>query len=100
MVNPVDLQTVIVRGVDVSSTVSQQVNAQIALAHLTNVQMIQKTEQQLRTVNPREGVEQKTIGSSTEERSSSSFYRPRARRNVSAQDLREGEKGTILDVRL
>uniref|UniRef100_A0A832I827 Uncharacterized protein n=1 Tax=Pseudothermotoga hypogea TaxID=57487 RepID=A0A832I827_9THEM len=100
MVNPVDLQTMIVRGVDVSSTASQQVNAQIALAHLTNVQMLQKSTQQSRTVNPREGVEQKTVGSSTEERSSSSFYRPSSRRNVPVNETHEPEKGTILDVRL
>ncbi len=100
MVNPVDLQTVIVRSVDVSSNISQQVNAQIALAQMTNAQMIQRSAQQSRMVNPSEAVEQKTVGSSTEERSSSSFYRPSSRRNVPVNETREPEKGTILDVRL
>ncbi|MBC7123158.1 MAG: hypothetical protein H5T94_08005, partial [Pseudothermotoga sp.] len=91
MVNPVDLQTMIVRGVDVSSSASQQVNAQIALAQMTNAQMIQKSAQHSRMVNPREAVEQKMVGSSTEERSSSSFYRPSSRRNVPVNEAHESE---------
>lgn len=98
MVNPVDLQTVIVRGVDVSSTASQQMNAQIALAHLMSSQMLQRSEQQLRTVNPRGGIEGRTVGSSTEERAST-FYRPSPRRHAAREEREEG-KGTILDVRL
>lgn len=100
MVNPIDLQTVVVRGIDVSTNVSQQVNAQVALAHLTNAQMVQRSVQQLRTVNPRDGVEQKNVRSSTEERSSFSFYRPSPRRAAPSREERESEKGTILDVRL
>lgn len=98
MVNPVDLQTVIVRGVDVSLSASQQINTHIALAHLANTQMVQRSEHQLRTVNPRSGIEGKTVGSSTEERSSA-FYRPSSRKPIVREEREEG-KGTILDVRL
>ncbi|MGB9789902.1 hypothetical protein [Thermotoga caldifontis] len=101
MVNPIDLQTMIVRGIDVSTSVSQQANVQTALAQLVNAQMIQRSVQHSRTVTPREGVEQKNVGSSTEERSSSAFYRPSSRRGTPArEEVREESKGTILDVRL
>lgn len=98
MITPIDLQTVIVKGTDISSNVAQSVNVQIAANELLKSEILNKAQQQTRMVNPENKVEEKIVKSSTEEggAGSGSYYFGRKRR----QPEKEEKKGFILDVRL
>ncbi len=98
MITPVDLQTVIVRGPDISNVAAQAMNVQIAASQLLKSEIVAKAEQQLRMVNPENRIEEKIVKSSTEEGGGSAggYYFGKRR----GQEQKEERKGFMLDVRL
>lgn len=98
MITPIDLQTVIVKGTDISSTAAQSINAQIAAGQLMKSQIIGQAEQQMRMVNPENKIEEKIVKTSTEEGGGGSggYYFGKKKR----QPEKEEKKGFLLDVRL
>ncbi|MGJ8454942.1 hypothetical protein ACSFC1_06530 [Pseudothermotoga sp. U03pept] len=98
MITPVDLQTVIVRGPDISGAAAQAINVQIAASQLLKSEIVSKSEQQLRMVNPENKIEEKIVKSSTEEGGGSAggYYFGKRR----GQNQKEERKGFMLDVRL
>lgn len=98
MITPIDLQTVIVRGTDISSTAAQSINAQIAAGQLMRSQILSQAEQQMRMVNPENKIEEKIVKTSTEEGGggAAGYYFGKKRQKPE----REEKKGFMLDVRL
>ncbi|HEY8541648.1 MAG TPA: hypothetical protein VIL29_04645 [Pseudothermotoga sp.] len=98
MITPIDLQTVIVKGTDISSSAAQSINAQIAASQLLKSEILSRAEQQMRMVNPENKIEEKIVKTATEEGGGGSggYYFGRKRQRPE----KEEKKGFMLDVRL
>ncbi len=98
MITPIDLQTLIVKGTDISSTAAQSINTQIAASELAKSEIIIKSQQQTKMVNPDNRIEEKIVKTATEEggRGSGGYYFGKKRQHPE----KEEKKGFILDVRL
>jgi len=104
MVNPIEVQTFVVRAVDASQAVNQIQNAAYAAQHTGLFETMKQAEVERSRVNPQEKMENKNVRSSTEGSSSGTyvpFRRPRGAKALSKGNrIREDKKGILLDVRL
>ncbi len=103
MVNPVDVQTFVVRAVDAAQNVNQIQNAPYAAQHTGLFENIQRAEHERNMVRPQEAVQQKNVQNSLEG-SNRGFYAPafRSRGRVEKEKpvISDEKRGLILDVRL
>lgn len=99
MITPVDLQTVIVKGTDVSIIAAQMMNSISAARQVMQSEELQRAQQHMKMVNPENHIEGKNVKSSTEERGQSTYYFP-SRKGNRKQFTKEKNKGSLLDVRL
>ncbi len=105
MVNPVDIQGFVVKAVDSSQNVNQNLNTAAAAQQVHMMENLRRTENDFKMVNPRSNVEQTNVKSSTEgggrgayARFSSGRHRRQTNPNLNA--IRDDKRGMILDVRL
>lgn len=105
MVNPVDVQAMVVRAVDSVQSVSQVQNAPFAAQHVGLFENLQRIQQQMTSVQRSENVEQKNVQNSLEG-GNRGAYTPFRRgyaaslRVETASRVRDDKRGLILDVRL
>lgn len=103
MVNPVDVQTFVVRAVDAAQNVNQVQNAPYAAQHTGLLENIQRAEQERNMVQAQQAIQQKNVQNSLEG-SNRGFYAPAFRRRAAPREnkkhVRDEKRGLILDVRL
>lgn len=105
MVNPVDVQAMVVRAVDSVQSVSQVQNAPFAAQHVGLFENLQRIQQQMSSVQRSENVEQKNVQNSLEG-GNRGAYTPFRRgytaspKSEIASRVRDDKRGLILDVRL
>ncbi len=102
MITPVDLQTLVVKGNEIAQNAAQILNAHTAMLQLFQSEILKRSQQELRQVNPENKTEAKMVKTSTEgERRNEYYYasRPEKRENTAGR-IKEENKGSLLDVRL
>ncbi len=102
MITPVDLQTVVVRGTEISQNAAQILNAHTAMLQLLQSELVRRSQQEVRQVNPESKAEGKTARTATEEERRGLQYHAAQNRAGSrnTEKIREENKGSLLDVRL
>ena len=105
MVNPVEVQTFVVRAVDAAHNVNQIQNAALAEQHTNLLERVQRNEVERSQVNAQNKAEGKNVRNSMEG-SNRGSYLPYRRRNSNPQEeelhpsVSDEKRGLILDVRL
>ncbi|MCD6450161.1 MAG: hypothetical protein J7L34_06625 [Thermotogaceae bacterium] len=105
MVNPVEVQTFVVRAVDAAQNVNQLQNAVLAGQHTSLLERVQRNEVERSQVNAQNKAEGKSVRNSMEG-SNRGSYLPYRRRGSNAQEeevhpaVTDEKRGLILDVRL
>ena len=103
MVNPVDVQALVVRAVDASQSVNQVQNAPLAAQHTGQMTEVQRFEHERNMVVHANAAEEKNVQNSLEGENRG-FYSPGGgRRGYERKNrslLRDDKRGLILDVRL
>ncbi len=100
MMEPIDLQTVIIRGVDAASQVNQMEHQTMAAQQNIAMTQMQQVAQETRQVNRSNIVREKNVGSSTEG-GGGGTYTPSGKRERKRKDsLVDDLHGRVLDVRL
>ncbi len=104
MVNPIEVQTFVVRAVDAAQNVNQIQNAVLAAQQTGLFENVKRSEVERSRINPQERAEQKEVKNSLEGSNRGAYipYRRRAnlREERERKNFREDKKGLILDVRL
>ncbi|HCZ05592.1 MAG: hypothetical protein PWP37_533 [Thermotogota bacterium] len=100
---PIDLQTVIVRGVEAANRASNDINQSVVAQQYVSARQAEQIRRESSQVVSKNNVDRKEIRSSTEETSNQqAFYRgekKRQERNKKRSSL-DDFRGQILDVRL
>ncbi len=103
MVNPVDVQALVVRAVDASQSINQVQNAPLAAQHTGQMTEMQRFEHEKNMVVHTNASEEKNVQNSLEG-GNRGFYSPSGRREgyetKNKRFLRDDKRGLILDVRL
>jgi len=101
-VEPIDLQTVIVRGVDAANQVSNETNQAILIQHHLSARQAEQIRRDATQVITPRNVDQKTVRTSTESGGQQAFYGGSRREGKSRQKRSPVDdfRGRILDVRL
>ncbi len=102
MVNPVDVQAVVVRAVEAAQNVNQVQNAPLAAQQAGLMTSVQRMERERETVNQARETEGKEVKNSLEG-GNRGFYYAGARRGPIPKEehlVRDDKRGLILDVRL
>ncbi len=103
MVNPVDVQALVVRAVDASQSINQVQNAPLVAQHTGQMTEVQRFEHERNMVVRTNAPEEKNVQNSLEGENRG-FYSPSGRRGRSYEKarrfLRDEKRGLILDVRL
>ncbi len=103
MVDPVDVQALVVRAVDASQNINQVQNAPLAAQHVGQMMEVQRMEHERNMVTRANPSEEKNVQNSLEGENRG-FYapgrrgysRPKAERHL----VRDDKRGLILDVKL
>ncbi len=104
MVNPVDVQALVVQSVDASQSINQVQNAPLAAQHTGQMTEMQRFDHERNMVTHTNAAEEKNVQNSLEGENRG-FYSPGGRRRSrgyekSRRFLRDEKRGLILDVRL
>ncbi|WP_211205279.1 hypothetical protein [Pseudothermotoga thermarum] len=89
------------RGNELSQNAAQVLNAHSVVLQLLQSELIRKSQQETKQVNPENKIEDKLVKSSVEEEAKRGSYQMNySRRQKIIEPLKEESKGCILDVRL
>ncbi|RKX46783.1 MAG: hypothetical protein DRP27_00385 [Thermotogae bacterium] len=99
---PIDLQTVIVRGVDAATQVSNETNQALLIQHHLSARQAEQIRRETTQVTTPRNVDQKTVRTSTEGGGQHTFYSGSRREGGSRKKRSSMDdfRGHILDVRL